>query len=38
VNDIATSEYTLERKDLEKGIYLIELRGPELFRGKIIIE
>ena len=38
VNDINTSEYVLERKNLEKGIYFIELRGPRTYRGKIIIE
>ena len=38
VNDINTSEYVLERKDLESGIYFLELRGPRTYRGKIIIE
>jgi len=38
VNDINTSEYVLERKNLEKGIYFLELTGPRTYRGKIIIE
>ena len=38
VNDITTSEYVLERKDLETGMYFIELLGPRTYRGKIIIE
>ena len=36
--NITTSEYILEKEDLEKGLYLIELRGPKVYRGKIIIE
>ena len=38
VNDIATSEYVLKRGDLKSGLYFIELRGPKIYRGKIIIE
>lgn len=38
VEDINTSEYVLEKGDLEKGFYFIELRGPKSFRDKILIE
>ncbi|MFC2112961.1 T9SS type A sorting domain-containing protein [Bacteroidota bacterium] len=38
VDDINTSEYVLERGDLKAGLYFIELIGPQIFRGKIIIE
>jgi hypothetical protein len=31
-------EFTLERKNLEKGCYLIEIRGENIFRGRIVIE
>ncbi|KPK83605.1 MAG: hypothetical protein AMS27_12430 [Bacteroides sp. SM23_62_1] len=36
--DISTSNYVLERKDLKEGFYFLELRGPEIWRGKIIVE
>jgi streptogramin lyase len=38
VNDINTSEYVLEKKNLKEGFYFIELRGPKIYRGKIVIE
>ncbi|KPK81088.1 MAG: hypothetical protein AMS27_15755 [Bacteroides sp. SM23_62_1] len=38
VNDITTSEFVLERENLKEGFYFIELRGPEIYRGKIIVE
>ena len=38
VNDITTSEFVLERGDLEQGIYFLELRGPRIYKGKIVIE
>jgi hypothetical protein len=38
VNDITISKYVLERKDLKEGFYFLELRGPKIYRGKIIIE
>ncbi len=36
--NITTSEYLLEKGNLTKGFYFIELRGPCIYRGKIIIE
>jgi hypothetical protein len=38
VDNINTSEYLLERGDLNQGFYFIELRGPNIYRGKIIVE
>ena len=38
VNDISASEYVLERGNLNLGLYFIELKGPKVYRGKIIIE
>jgi uncharacterized protein (TIGR02145 family) len=38
VDDITTSEYMLEKGDLKQGFYFVELRGPNIYRGKIIIE
>jgi len=38
VPDITSSEYELEKGDLNAGVYFVELRGPRIFRGKLIIE
>ncbi|MFC2112950.1 right-handed parallel beta-helix repeat-containing protein [Bacteroidota bacterium] len=38
VDDITTSDYVLQKGDLKNGIYFIELRGPKIYRGKIVIE
>jgi len=38
VNNISSSEYILDRESLVEGIYFVELRGPKIFRGKLIIE
>jgi hypothetical protein len=38
VDGIITSEIVLEKGDLKQGFYFIELRGSEIYRGKIIIE
>ncbi|MFC2081277.1 hypothetical protein ACFLR8_03615, partial [Bacteroidota bacterium] len=38
VDDINTSEYVLEKGELKAGLYFIELRGPEIYRGKIVME
>jgi len=35
---ITASKYVLEKRNLEKGIYFIELRGEKFFRGKIVVE
>jgi len=32
------SEFTLEREELESGYYILELRGENVFRGRIVIE
>ncbi|KPK85672.1 MAG: hypothetical protein AMS27_06655 [Bacteroides sp. SM23_62_1] len=37
VEDINTSEYVLKKGELPSGLYLIELRGSEIYRGKIIL-
>jgi hypothetical protein len=36
--DITGSSYVLERKSLEKGYYLFELKGDRIFRGNLVIE
>jgi len=36
--NIVTDEMILERGTLPRGLYLLELRGVEIYRGKIIIE
>jgi len=38
VDNITTSEYVLEKGDLKQGFYFVELRGPIIYRGKIIVE
>jgi hypothetical protein len=38
VDDITTSEYLLEKRDLKQGFYFVELTGPKIYRGKIVIE
>ena len=38
VDHITTSEYVLEKGDLKQGFYFVELRGNEIYRGKIIIK
>jgi len=32
------NQFTLDCSDLRSGLYFIELRGPKIYRGKIIIE
>jgi hypothetical protein len=36
-DDIVGGEFILRRGELEQGIYLLELRGKKIQRGKIII-
>jgi len=38
VDNITTSEYVLVKGDLKGGFYFLELRGPQIYRGKIVIE
>jgi len=38
IENINTSEYVLKREGLKEGFYFMELRGPEVYRDKIIIE
>lgn len=38
VDNITDSIYELDREGLSKGFYFIELRGGNLYRGKILIE
>jgi uncharacterized protein (TIGR02145 family) len=38
IDDIYSSEYVLEKRNLKEGFYLIELRGPDIYRGKMIID
>ncbi len=38
VNGIATSDYVLKKGDLKPGLYYIELSGPKIYRGKIVVE
>ena len=37
-DEITTSEYVLQKGDLKKGLYFVELRGPKIYRGKIVID
>jgi len=36
--NITTEEFILKRKDLSKGMYIIELKGKKTYRGKLVIE
>jgi hypothetical protein len=38
VNNIVDSLYILEKKDLEKGLYLLQLRGDKIYRARIVVE
>ncbi len=38
VEDIKTSTCVLNIRDLPKGIYLIEIHGPENFRGRMVVQ
>jgi len=38
VENINTSEYMLKKGDLNQGLYFVELRGPKIFREKIVIK
>jgi uncharacterized protein (TIGR02145 family) len=38
VKNINTAEYILKRDGLKEGFYFLELRGPEVYRGKMVIE
>jgi hypothetical protein len=38
IDNISGSDYILERNDLEKGYYILELCGDKVYRGKIIVE
>jgi len=38
MHDVRNSEYTLKREALSKGLYIIEIRGKDLFRGKMVVE
>jgi len=38
INGISGSDYVLERDDLEKGYYIIELSGDKVYRGRIVVE
>ena len=37
-SNITESSFVFQKEDLVNGIYFIELRGPEIIRGRIIIE
>ena len=38
IENINTSEYVLEKGDLKEGIYFVELRGPKVYRGKVMVQ
>lgn len=38
IGDIRDSKYILERDGLGTGLYFVELRGPKVYRGKLVIE
>ena len=37
-NNIRKSRVLVETGDLKRGMYLIELRGPKIYRGKFVVE
>jgi len=37
-DNITSEEFILKREGLNNGMYLFELRGEKIFRGKIILE
>ena len=38
ISDIRTNQVELLRDGLASGIYIIELKGPKIYRGKVVIE
>ena len=38
VEHITGSQYVIEKGDLKEGFYFIEMRGNELYRGRMIVE
>ncbi len=38
IDDITDDKIEINREGLSEGLYLIELRGPKLYRGKVLIE
>lgn len=38
VDNINASRYVLEKGNMKEGFYFIELRGANIYRGKIVIE
>jgi hypothetical protein len=38
VNNISGSQYVIEKGNLKEGFYFVELKGPKIFREKIVIE
>ncbi len=36
--DIISSKFTINRDDLSKGYYILELRGKQIYRSRIIVE
>jgi len=37
VDNINSSRYVFEKGDMKEGFYFIELRGPEIYKGKLIV-
>lgn len=37
-SNIHASEYILKREDLGSGVYLIEIKGKDIFRGKLVVD
>jgi len=37
IGDITGTEFLLNRYDLQKGYYIIDLRGDNIYRGSIIV-
>jgi hypothetical protein len=38
IDNITNEKIELNKDDLPAGLYLIELRGPYIYRGKVVIE
>jgi len=37
VDNINTSRYVFKKRDMKEGFYFVELRGPEIYKGKLIV-
>lgn len=38
ISGVTGNEFLLQREDLKPGVYILEFRGPDSFRGKLIVK